>query len=297
MKPVTYVISVPLIPPDAIAARNLRAAIDEMCAADPTLGVTVGPVNEIVLRGQSEPQLDSAVDILKRGRGLAFQCGAPQVHYREAITKTIEWDYTHKRQTGGTGEYAKVKIRFEPGAPGSGFRFANKAGNAVPAVFVPAVEKGLVRACGEGSIAGLPVPLTDIACTLIDGGYHDIDSSEQTFEIAARACLLEAKPKVGPRILEPMMRVVVLTPQEYMGDVIGDLNSRRGQVQGMDSRDDRQEISALVPLANLFGYPTGLRVMTRGGATCTITFEHYEPIPPNRPGGDDNFPMAAALRW
>jgi elongation factor G len=297
MKTVTYVISVPLIPPDAIAARNLRAAIDEMCAADATLGVAVGPADEIVLQGQSELQFDSAVDILKRGKGLDFQIGAPQVHYREAITKTIEWDYTHKRQTGGAGEYAKVKIRFEPGEPGSGFQFASKAGNAVPAVFVPAVEKGLVRACGEGSIDGLPVPLTDIACTLVDGGYHDIDSNERTFEIAARACLLEAKPKAGPRILEPMMRVVVLTPPEYMGDVIGDLNSRRGQVQGMDSRGDRQEITALVPLANLFGYPAGLRVMTRGGATCTMTFEHYEALPPNRPGGDDNFPMAAALRW
>jgi elongation factor G len=296
MKPVTYVISVPLETADAATALKLRAAIDDMCAADPTLGMTIGPANEIILHGQHELQLDSAVDILKRGKGLDFMIGNPQVAYREVITKTIEGDYTHKKQTGGSGQYAKVKIRFEPGEPGSGFQFTNEAGAAVPADFVPGVERSLADACEQGPIIGFP--LMDIACTLIDGGYHDVDSDARTFEIAARACLREAIPKAGPRLLEPMMKVEVATPQEYMGDVIGDLNRRRGQVQGMDSRGNAQVIGAMVPLANLFGYPSTLRSMTQGRAQCTMHFDHYEQVPPALgPGGGDDFPMAAALRW
>src|SRR5688572_24127738 len=191
MSKITYVLSVPLVPADGTAALTLRAAIDEMCAEDPTLGVTVGPVNEIILWGQSEPQLDSAVDILKRPKGLGFQCGAPQVQYCETITKTLVWDYTHKRQTGGTGEYAKVKIRFQPGEPGSGFVFENAVrGSAIPDAFIPAVEKGLTNAKETGVIAGFPV--IDLKCILLDGGYHDVDSTERTFDIAARACFREA---------------------------------------------------------------------------------------------------------
>jgi elongation factor G len=295
MKTVTHVISVPLVPADAIAAMNLRAAIDEMCAADATLGVAVGPVNEIVLQGQSELQLEIAVDLLKRGKGLDFKIRAPQVHYRESITKTIEWVYAHTRQTGGKGEYARVKIRFEPGEPGSGFQFANRAGDAVPAAFVPGVEKGLTNAKEMGVIAGFPV--IDLKCTLIDGDYHDVDSNVMTFEIAARACFREALPKAGPRLLEPMMRIAVLTPQEYMGDVIGDLISRRGQVHGMDGRDGMQEITALVPFAGLLGYANALMSMTRGGAKHTMAFDHYEQVPPIPPSPDDDFPSAAALRW
>ena len=295
MKPVTHVISVPLAPADAIAALELRAAIEEMCATDGTLGVAIGPVNEIILQGVSELQLETVVDRLKRGRGFNFRIGNPQIAYRESITRKIEWDYTHKKQTGGTGEYAKVKVRFEPGAPGSGFQFTSKAGDSIPPAFVPAVEKGLAHECEKGPVAGFP--LIDLACPLIDGDYHEIDSSERTFEIAARACLRHALPKAGPRVLEPMMHITVLTPQEYMGDVIGDLNARRGQVQGMDGRGDMQEITALVPLADLFGYAASLSLMTRGGATHTMTFDHYEQVPPYRGPGDDNFPSAAALRW
>jgi elongation factor G len=296
MKPVTYVISVPLETADATTALKLRAAIDDMCAADPTLGVTIGPANEIILQGQHELQLGIAVDILKRGKGPDFMIGAPQVAYRETITKTVEWDYTHMRQTGGSGQYAKVKIRFEPGAPGSGFVFENDVvGGAVPKEFIPGVEKGLTNAKETGVVAGFPV--IDLKCTLIDGGYHDVDSNVMTFDIAARACFREAIPKAGPRLLEPMMKVEVVTPQEYIGDVIGDLNSRRGQVQGMDSRGNAQVISAMVPLGNMFGYPSTLRSMTQGRAECTMAFDHYEQVPPNPPGGGDDFPMAAALRW
>ena len=197
----------------------------------------------------------------------------------KSITKKVEWDYTHKKQTGGSGQYAKVKIRFEPGEPGSGFVFENDVvGGSVPKEYVPGVEKGLTNAKETGVIAGFPV--IDLKCTLIDGGYHDVDSNVMTFEIASRACFREAIPKAGPRLLEPMMKVEVVTPQEYMGDVIGDLNSRRGQVQGMDSRGNAQVISAMVPLANMFGYVSTLRSMTQGRAQYSMHFDHYEQVPP-----------------
>lgn len=293
---ITRVMSVPLMPPDAIGAMKLRAAIDELCAQDPTLGVATGPVNEIVLQGMGELHLEIAVDQLRRGRGLDFQIGAPQVHYRESITKTIEWGYTHKRQTGAGGEYAKVKIRFEPGEPGSGFVFKNAVRDgAVPEAFAPAVEKGLVAAKETGVAAGFPV--ADLRCTLVDGGYHNVDSTERTFDIAARSCFREAMPKAGPRILEPIMKVEVVTPQDYMGDVIGDLNLRRGQVTGMEPRGDMQEITAFVPLPNMFGYVNTLRSMTHGSAQFTMVFDHYEAVPPNRPDDDGPFAPAVALRW
>jgi elongation factor G len=313
MSNVTYVISVPLVPADAMAALALRAALDEMCAADSTLGVTVGPVNEIILWGQSEPQMDIAVDILKRGKGLDFNTGAPQVQYRERITKTVVNEYTHKRQIGGTsgyagvkihfppgetgsGEYAKVKIRFQPGEPGSGFVFENSVRDgAIPEAFIPAVEKGLATAKETGVIAGFPV--IDIKCILLDGGYHDVDSTERTFEIAARACFREGLPKAGPRLLEPMMKVEVATPQEYMGDVIGDLNSRHGQVTGMEPQDGMQVIVAFVPVANLLGYLNTLHHLTQSRARYRMTFSHYEKVPPaDRGPDDDNFPPAIGMR-
>jgi elongation factor G len=316
MSKITHVMSVDLVPADAMAAQKLRTALDEMCAEDPTLGVTIGPVDEILLQGVTELHMEIAVDILKRGRGLDFQVGAPQVHYRECITKPIEWDYTHKRQTGGwseyaneyakvgvhfeptsgRGEYAKVKIRFEPGEPGSGFAFESAVrGGAVPEAFIPAIEKGLRTAAEEpGVIAGFPV--IDIRCALIDGGYHETDSTERIFEIAARACFREALPKAGPRLLEPIMEVGVVTPQKYLGDVVGDLNSRHGQVTGMDELAGKQVIIAFVPVANLFGYIYTLKHMTRGGATCTMAFSHYEQVPPARGPDDDNFPPAIGMR-
>jgi elongation factor G len=293
MTTVAHVMSVSLVPADATAALKVRAAIDELRAQDPTLGVTTGPVNEIVLHGVGELHLEVAVDLLKRSYGLDFQVGAPELHYRESITKTIEWDYTHKRRTG---EYAKVRIRFQPGEPGSGFIFESTVrGGAVPGAFVAAVENGLRAAKETGVVAGFPV--IDLKCTLVDGGYHDVDSNERTFDIAARACFREAMPKLGPRLLEPMMRVVVLTPQEHMGDVIGDLNSRRGQVQGMDVRGFMQEITAMVPLSSMFGYTATLMSMTRGSAQYIMAFSHYEQAPPAYRGpDDDNFPPAIGMR-
>jgi elongation factor G len=294
MSTVTHVMSVSLVPANAMEAIKLRAAIDEMCAADPRLGVAIGPINEIVLQGSGELHLEIAVDILRRGKGLNFETGAPEIHYRESITKTIEWDYTHKRPAGPP-VYAKVRIRFEPGAPGSGFVFENAAaGDAVPEVYVRGVEKGLTAAKESGVVAGFPV--IDLKCKLIDGGYHDIASNVMAFDVAARACFREALPKAGPRLLEPMMKAVVLTPQDYLGEVIGDLNLRRGQVVGMESRGDMHEITAFVPLSNMFGYTATLMSMTRGSAQYTMTFDHYEQVPPYRGPDDDNFPPAVGMR-
>ena len=232
---------------------------------------------------------------MKREFKVEANVGAPQVAYRETITKTIEHDYTHKKQTGGSGQFAKVKIRFEPLAPGSGFVFENDVvGGTVPKEYVPGVEKGLKLAKESGVIAGFP--MIDFKATLIDGQYHDVDSNVMTFDIASRACFREGIPKAGPKLLEPMMKVEVVTPEEYLGDVIGDLNSRRGQVQGMDSRGAQQIVTATVPLANMFGYTNDLLKMTQGHAEYEMLFSHYEQVPNPIVSPDGSFPGAMALR-
>jgi elongation factor G len=295
MSTVSHVISVPLVSADATAALKLRTILDELCADNPSFVVSTGPVNEIVLHSVSELQLEIAVDRLRRHHGLDCNVGAPSVRYLEVITKTIEWDYTHKRQTHGAGEYAKVKIRFEPGEAGSGFVFVNRVHHGeIPSAFVPVIEKGLRAAMDTGTVAGLAV--SDLKCTLVDGGYHDVDSTEQTFEIAARACFREALPKAGPRIIEPIMYVAVLTPESHLGVVVGDLNARRGAVRGLEQRGEMQEVNALVPCSNLFGYPSRLLSITRGTAQCMMAFSHYEQVPPYRGPGDDNFPPAIGMR-
>lgn len=289
-----YPISLELTSPDAAAALQLRVTLGALCAADQRLGFDPGPVNEITLKGADEPHLDSVVDRLKREFGLAFTAGAPQVAYREAITRAAQGEFTHKRQTGGRGSYAKVRIGLAPAEAGSGFVFtdATPRGMLRPD-FVAAVERGLREAAAHGPIAD--VPLMDLVCTLVDGAYHDVDSTPEAFEIAARACLKETLRQARPKLLEPMMKVEVVTPWSYPGDVIGDLMSRRGQIQGMDDHRDLVFITATVPLANLFGYPTTLKFMTQGRAQVEMTFSHYEPVP-IRPGGDDPFASAAALR-
>jgi elongation factor G len=216
---------------------------------------------------------------MKREFKVEANVGAPQVAYRETITRTVEQDYTHKKQTGGAGQYAKVKIRFEPLPPGSGFVFENEViGGAVPKEFVPGVEKGLKAAKESGVIAGFP--MIDFKASLIDGDYHDVDSNVLTFDIAARACFREGVAKANPKLLEPIMRVEVVTPDEYMGDIIGDLSSRRGQIGSMDSRGNARVIGAMVPLANMFGYVSTLRSMSQGRAQYTMHFDHYEQVPP-----------------
>jgi elongation factor G len=204
--------------------------------------------------------------------------GAPQVAYRETLTKRAEIDYTHKKQTGGSGQFARVKIVFEPGEPGSGFQFESKVvGGSVPKEYVPGVQKGVESVKDSGPLAGFP--MIDFKATLMDGAYHDVDSSVMAFEIASRAAFREGAQQAGVKLLEPIMNVEVVTPEEYMGDVIGDLNSRRGQINGTEQRGIAQVIHAMVPLANMFGYVNTLRSMSQGRAQYTMQFDHYEQVP------------------
>jgi elongation factor G len=222
--------------------------------------------------------LDIIIDRMKREFKVEANIGAPQVAYRETITKMGEIDYTHKKQSGGSGQYARILVRFEPGEPGSGFIFeADITGGSVPKEYIPGVEKGLEGAKENGVVAGFPC--IDFKATLFDGAYHDVDSSALAFEIAARAAFREGLPKCKPALLEPIMKVEVVTPEDYMGDVIGDLNSRRGQVQSMDSRGNARVIAAMVPLANMFGYINTLRSMSQGRAQYSMEFHHYEQVP------------------
>jgi elongation factor G len=215
---------------------------------------------------------------MKREFKVDANVGAPQVAYRETITRPAEIDYIHKKQTGGAGQFARVKIRFEPLPPGSGFVFENSVvGGTVPKEYIPGVEKGLRASTENGVLAGFPV--IDLKAELTDGAYHDVDSSVLAFDIAARAAFKEGILKAAPKLLEPIMRVEVVTPDLYMGDVIGDLNSRRGQVTGMDSRGNARVINAMVPLANMFGYVNTLRSMSQGRAQYTMHFDHYEQVP------------------
>ena len=225
-----------------------------------------------------ELHLEVLVDRLRREFRVDANIGAPQVAYRETISQVADIDYTHKKQTGGSGQFARVKIRFSPAEPGEPFVFENSVtGGNVPREYAPGVEKGILGAKESGVLAGFPV--IDFKAELYDGAYHDVDSSVMAFEIAARAAFREAMQKGKPKLLEPMMKVEVVTPEEYMGDIIGDLNSRRGQVQGMDTRGNAQVIAAMVPLANMFGYVNTLRSMSQGRATYTMQFDHYEEVP------------------
>jgi elongation factor G len=227
-----------------------------------------------------ELHLDIKVDILKRTHKVEVNVGAPQVAYRETITRRTEIDYTHKKQTGGTGQYARVKLVVEPNEKGKGFEFDNRiVGGVVPKEYIPGVEKGLNSVMTAGTIIGFPV--VDVKVSLVDGAYHEVDSSTIAFEIAARTALREALQKSAPVLLEPIMKVEVVTPEEYLGGVIGDLNSRRGHIAGTDSRGNAQVVSAMVPLANMFGYVNTLRSMSQGRAAYTMQFDHYAEVPRN----------------
>ena len=258
---------------------KLGVALHRLAQEDPSFRVSVDHESgQTIIKGMGELHLDIIVDRMRREFKVEANVGAPQVADRETITRIVEQDYTHKKQTGGAGQYARVKIRFEPLPPGGGFEFENGVvGGSVPREFVPGVEKGLTLAKDTGVIAGFP--MIDFKATLIDGAYHDVDSNVLTFDIAARACFREGIPKAGPKLLEPMMRVEVVTPEEYMGDIIGDLNSRRGQIGGMDSQGNARVVQAMVPLANMFGYVNNLRSMSQGRAQYTMHFDHYEQVP------------------
>ncbi len=275
------VIEIAIEPKSKADQEKLGVALAKLAAEDPSFRVSTDPESgQTILKGMGELHLDVKVDILKRSYKVDANIGAPQVAYRETITRPANVDYLHRKQTGGSGQFAQVKIAAEPNAPGKGYVFENKiVGGAIPKEFIPGVEKGLESVLGSGVLAGFPV--VDLKVTLIDGRYHDVDSSALAFEIAARSALREALQKGGSVLLEPIMKVEVVTPEEYTGSVIGDLNSRRGHIQGQDMRGNANVINAMVPLANMFGYVNTLRSMTQGRATFTMQFDHYEQVPSN----------------
>jgi len=275
------VIEIAIEPKSKADQEKLGVALAKLAAEDPSFRVSTDQESgQTILKGMGELHLDIKVDILKRTYKVDANIGAPQVAFREKITHRVEHGYTHKKQTGGSGQFAQIKIIAEPTPPGTPFEFENEiVGGAVPKEFVPGVEKGLESVLGSGVVAGFPV--VDLKVTLIDGKYHDVDSSALAFEICARQCLKEALQMAKPVLLEPIMKVEVVTPEDYTGSVIGDLNSRRGQIQGQDMRGNANVINAMVPLMNMFGYVNNLRSMSQGRATFTMQFDHYSELPAN----------------
>jgi elongation factor G len=275
------VIEIAIEPKTKADQEKLGIALSKLAAEDPSFRVSTDQESgQTILKGMGELHLDIKVDILKRTYKVDANIGAPQVAYRERLSKKAEIDYTHKKQTGGTGQFARVKIVFEPNEAGGGNVFESKiVGGAVPKEYIPGVDKGIQSVMGAGILAGFPV--VDMKATLIDGAFHDVDSSVLAFEIASRAATREALQKGGSVLLEPIMKVEVVTPEEYTGSVIGDLNSRRGQIQGQDMRGNAVVINAMVPLANMFGYVNQLRSFSQGRANFTMQFDHYEQVPAN----------------
>ncbi len=272
------VIEIAIEPKSKNDQEKMSAGLQRLAAEDPSFRVSSDiESGQTIMKGMGELHLDILVDRLKREFKVEANIGAPQVASRETISREAEIDYTHKKQSGGSGQFARVKMIFRPRAEG-GYDFKNSVvGGSVPKEYVPGVEKGLMQAKETGSIAGFPV--IDFDVELIDGASHDVDSSVLAFEIAARAAFREAMQKAAPKLLEPVMKVEVITPEEYMGDIIGDLNSRRGQVGGMDQRGNARAIDAMVPLANMFGYINTLRSMSQGRAQYSMQFDHYEQVP------------------
>jgi elongation factor G len=260
---------------------KMAVALQKLATEDPSFRVATDQESgQTIIKGMGELHLDIKVDILKRTHKVEVNVGAPQVAYRETITRHAEIDYTHKKQTGGSGQFARVIIEASPNDKGAGFIFESKVvGGTVPKEFIPGVEKGLNSVMTSGNLAGFPV--VDVKVALVDGAYHEVDSSAMAFEIAARMAMREALNKAGSILLEPIMKVEVTTPEEYLGGVIGDLNSRRGHIAGTGSRGNAQIVTAMVPLANMFGYVNNLRSMSQGRASYTMQFDHYAEVPGN----------------
>jgi len=260
---------------------KMGVALARLAAEDPSFRVETDiESGQTIMKGMGELHLDILVDRMRREFKVEANIGAPQVAYRETISHPVEHTYTHKKQTGGSGQFAEVKLSIEPTQPGEGYSFESRiVGGAVPKEYVPGVEKGIKSVMDSGPLAGFPV--IDFKVSLIDGKFHDVDSSVLAFEIASRMCMREGLKKAGAKLLEPIMKVEVVTPEDYTGGVIGDLTSRRGMVQGQDSRGNANVINAFVPLANMFGYINTLRSMTSGRAQFTMQFDHYEPVPQN----------------
>ncbi|WP_284165891.1 elongation factor G [Frigidibacter sp. SD6-1] len=275
------VIEIAVEPKSKADQEKMGLALARLAAEDPSFRVETDlESGQTIMKGMGELHLDILVDRMKREFKVEANIGAPQVAYRETISREAEIDYTHKKQTGGTGQFARVKLVITPVEPGVGYSFESKiVGGAVPKEYIPGVEKGIKSVMDSGPLAGFPV--IDFKVALIDGAFHDVDSSVLAFEIASRAAMRDGLKKAGAKLLEPIMKVEVVTPEEYTGGIIGDLTSRRGMVQGQDTRGNANVINAFVPLANMFGYINNLRSMSSGRAVFTMIFDHYEAVPQN----------------
>ena len=275
------VIEVAVEPKTKADQEKMGVALNRLAREDPSFRVTSDiESGQTIIKGMGELHLEILVDRMKREFKVEANVGAPQVAYREYLGKKVDIDYTHKKQSGGSGQFGRIKITLIPSERGSGFQFfdAIKGGN-VPKEYIPSVEKGIRETAETGSLIGFPI--IDFEAHLTDGAYHDVDSSALAFEICARGAMREAAQKAGIKLLEPIMKVEVVTPEDYLGDVIGDMNSRRGQIQGTDSRGNAQVVEAMVPLANMFGYVNQLRSFTQGRAQYSMHFSHYEEVPAN----------------
>ena len=275
------VIEVAVEPKTKADYEKMGQALGRLAQEDPSFRVTSDEESgQTIIKGMGELHLEILVDRMKREFKVEADVGAPQVAYRETITKDVEVDYTHKKQSGGAGQFARVKLKFKPLDRNSGVKFVNTVvGGNIPKEYIPGVEKGINSASQNGVIAGYNV--IDFEAEVYDGAFHDVDSSVLAFEIASRAAFKEAVGKAGPKLLEPMMKVEVVTPEDYMGDIIGDLNSRRGQIEKMEDRGNAKVVSSVVPLANMFGYVNNLRSMSQGRASYTMLFSHYDVVPSN----------------
>jgi elongation factor G len=273
------VIEIAVEPKTRADQEKMSTALSRLAAEDPSFRVSMDAESgQTILKGMGELHLEILVDRMKREFGVGANVGAPQVAYRESITRSGELKYVHKKQTGGSGQYAKIEIMFEPGEQGSGVVFETKVvGGRVPKEFIPSVKKAICATAQGGLLAGFPV--IDLKATLLDGDHHPVDSSPIAFEIAARNAMREIAPRLGLKLLEPIMEVEVVTPEEYMGDIIGDLSSRRASITGTETRGNATVISAMAPLANMFGYVNNLRSITQGRAQFHMTYDHYEEVP------------------
>ena len=260
---------------------KMGVALNRLAAEDPSFRVSTDHESgQTIIKGMGELHLDILVDRMKREFKVEANVGAPQVAYRESLGKAVDIDYTHKKQSGGSGQFARIKFEVTPGERGSGITFSDEVkGGNIPKEYIPSVEKGMRETAETGSLIGFPI--IDFDIRVYDGAYHDVDSSALAFEIAGRAAMREAAQKSGIKLLEPIMKVEVITPEDYLGDVIGDLNSRRGQIQGTDTRGIAQAVDAMVPLANMFGYVNELRSFSQGRAQYSMQFSHYEEVPSN----------------
>ena len=275
------VIEIAVEPKSKADQEKMGIALARLAAEDPSFRVETDlESGQTIMKGMGELHLDILVDRMRREFKVEANIGAPQVAYRETISRATEIDYTHKKQTGGTGQFARIKLEITPTEPGEGYSFESKiVGGAVPKEYIPGVEKGIKSVMDSGPLAGFPV--IDFKVVLVDGAFHDVDSSVLAFEIATRAAMREGLKKAGAKLLEPIMKVEVVTPEEYTGGVIGDLTSRRGMINGQDSRGNANVINAMVPLANMFGYINNLRSMSSGRAVFTMQFDHYDAVPEN----------------